>query len=43
MDEKRESFPNVSLKGKRLIQKGDGDSGEMRYGGHNAENKKKQK
>ncbi|WML48716.1 hypothetical protein RCG23_00780 [Neobacillus sp. PS3-34] len=32
MDEKTKSFPNVSLGGKKSKQRGDVDSGELRYG-----------
>jgi hypothetical protein len=44
MDENTKSYPNVSLGGKKSNEKGEGDSGHMRYGqGNKGESKGKNK
>jgi hypothetical protein len=35
MDENTKSYPNASLGGKKSNEKGEGDSGHMRYGQEN--------
>jgi hypothetical protein len=44
MDENTKSYPNVSLGGKKSNEKGEGDSGHMRYGqGNKGESKGRNK
>lgn len=44
LDENTKSYPNVSLGGKKSNEKGEGDSGHMRYGqGNKGESKGRNK